>query len=464
MQSISDPLNLLHEDGAWFARAHELRLWVVRCDENLRKPVLTLLPKLEFHHDNDRAWPVLIDAHTSQDDGWQLRANNLAADWSRRVEAFAEAGVTQVPVEAQHGPTGLEAFHGTLAQIGRVVAPPLSGLVVVLAPTIVESGAPLEAELYALLTNASVADCRFVLILGVEVEPPRALIEALGPAACLVTTCEVDDAQRARDFAAMLASSAPAQFGMAGPEGVVPPRRVDDPPPLPVEVRDAALRAKGIDPAMIDGAPEIRAKVLGAAIALEQGRGDEAIRLQSEACERCMSLGLFELAVITRVGLAAYLSGLGQRPAAKQQVRAAIELAQRCELHRCASQAQLSLGLLHALDREYESALGAYSESARSAEAGAEPTLAIEGWRMAGQLSLQLGDDQTGANAFNQALRVAAASSAELVAASSASEAARSLAAVYERHGMRAQAISLYEQADAMEQGEGQVAPGEASA
>ena len=82
MQSISTPLNAMHEDGAWFARAHELRLWLVRCDGNLRKPIVTLVPKLEFHADNFSAWPLLVDAHVAggpDPGGWQVRANVLAA-------------------------------------------------------------------------------------------------------------------------------------------------------------------------------------------------------------------------------------------------------------------------------------------------------------------------------------------------------------------------------------------------
>ena len=107
MQSVSDPLNRFFEDGSWFARAHELRLWVVRYDASLRNPLLAMLPKLEFHADNRSAWPLLPDAHTREDDRWQLRANGLAADWGRRVEAFAAEGVEQGPIEGIEDPRGL---------------------------------------------------------------------------------------------------------------------------------------------------------------------------------------------------------------------------------------------------------------------------------------------------------------------------------------------------------------------
>src|SRR5690606_22069983 len=130
VQSISDPLNRFHEDGSWFARAHELRLWVIRCDATLRKSVLDLVPKLEFHADNRSPWPVLPDAHTKADDGWQVRANGLAADWMRRVEAFAKDDVHQGPVAAPQGPTGRAAFRTTAAAILEAMVAPLAGVVV----------------------------------------------------------------------------------------------------------------------------------------------------------------------------------------------------------------------------------------------------------------------------------------------------------------------------------------------
>lgn len=451
MQSLSDPLNRLYDDGSWFARAHEIRLWAIRCDENLRKPVLALLPKFQCHHDNDRAWPVLFDAHTSRDDGWQLRANNLAADWGRRVEAFAADGVVMTPVEARMGPTGFAAFRDTAAAILAAVNKPLSGLVIVLAPTIVDDPGKLEAELFELLGDPDLRGCRWVLCLDVDLPWPGAMLHALGQERALATECRVNDAQRAKDFAAALGSTDPTKFGTAWPVGVVPPPRVDDPPPLPREQRDAALRAHGINPAFLDAAPQIRAKTLGAALAMKEGRGADAIALQREATALCADLELFELLVITKTALASYLSGLGHRALAKQEVGEAIELSRQHALGRSESLAWLTLGLLHNLDGEHQQAVGAYTEAARSAEHAAEPILAIEGWRMAGQLAMGLRADQAAVDCFLLALRVAEDSDPELAKHSSAPEAARALANLYERRNMPAQAASLHAHADALE-------------
>lgn len=455
MQSFSDPLNLLHDDGSWFARAHELRLWVVRHDENLRGPVLTLLPKLEFHADNVSAWPLLPDPHTKADRGWQPRANRLAEDWQRRVEAFAQAGVAQGPVAAVRSPRALDAFRATAAAIGKSLAPPLRGLVVVLAPTIVEEPAALESALTELMGDPALQHCRWVLALDLDVPPPRVLLEALGPERALTTVCRVDEAKQQRDLAAMLGGGDPARFGLAGPVGVTPPRRVDDPPPLPKEQRDAALRASGIEPVLLERAPEIRVKVLQASIAMKDGRGVEAVERQRQARDLSADVGKPELWVILQVTLASYLSGTGQRGLAKRELGQAIEQARAHELGRLEAQSQLALGMLHALDDEPAEAVRAYTAAAHVAERTGEPLLAIEAWRTAGQLAARHGQDPAATSALQQALRLASDLPPATVKATSAPEAARQLAAIYDRRGMTAQAASLYVQADAMERGEG---------
>lgn len=454
MQSFSDPLNLLHDDASWFARAHEIRLWVVRHDESLRGPVLTLLPKLEFHADNHSAWPVLPDPHTKTDRGWQPRANRLAEDWQRRVKAFAEAGIEQGPVSAVRHPRGLEAFRLTAAAIGQAMAAPLRGVVMVLAPTHVDEPAVLESALTELMGDPSLLHFRWVLALDLDVSPPRVLIEALGPERALTTVCRVDEAKQKRDLAAMLGGEDPTRFGMAGPVGVTPPRRVGDPPPLPKEQRDAALRAAGIEPALIDQAPEIRKKLLQASIAMKEGRGLEAVERQREARDLSATVGKPELWVILQVTLASYLSGTGQRGLAKRELGLAIERARAEQLGRLEAQSHLALGMLHALDREPGDAIRAYTEAARVAERASEPVLAIEAWRTAGQLAAAHGQDPAAASALQQALSSASDLPSADVKASSAPEAARQLAAIYERRGMTAQAASLHVQADAMERGE----------
>lgn len=454
MQSISDPLNLLHEDGSWFARAHELRLWVVHCDENLRGSVISILPKLEFHHDNASAWSVLPDAHIQTDWGWQLRANRLADNWDRRVEAFAEEGIEQIPVTSVQMARPLDGFRATASSIIRGMVEPLRGLVVVLAPTVVDQVNQLEATLSELLGDPALQLCRWVLVLDVDAPPPHILLDALGPERAMLTPCRVDMAQQRQDLDAMLAGGDPIRFGMAGPVGVSPPPRVKDPPPVSKQVRDAELRKRGVDPAMFDHAAKIREKLLQASIAMKDGRGPDAIEAQRGARDLCAKMDDPELWIITQVTLASYLSGLGHRPQAIRELQLAIDQARARGLGRLHTQALLAMGMLHTLDNKLSEAMVAYTEAGRVAEAADEPILAIESWRSAGQLAACHRQDEAAENAFRHALRLAAGIQPTEVKSSSAPEAARQLAAIYERHRMQAQAASLYAQADAMDRGE----------
>jgi hypothetical protein len=62
-------------------------------------------------------------------------------------------------------------------------------------------------------------------------------------------------------------------------------------------------------------------------------------------------------------------------------------------------------------------------------------------------------DAQTAIGCFREALRIAAASPEAVAQVSSAPEAARKLASLLRDRGMAAQAVSLEEQASAMERG-----------
>jgi len=241
---------------------------------------------------------------------------------------------------------------------------------------------------------------------------------------------------------------------MAGPRGAKPPPRVDDPPPLPREKRDAALREAGVDPALLDAAPKLRQLVLGAAMAMKEGRGNDAVRMQREARDLSARAGQPAIAVIAQIALASYLSGMERRDLAANELREAVQLAQRHQLGQHESQARLALALLMALDKKLPEAAREYAAAGRAAEEAKVELLAIEAWRLAGQFGLQAGvDGQTAINCFREALRIAAASPEAVAQVSSAPEAARKLASLLREKGMAAQAASLEEQAAAMERG-----------
>ncbi len=135
MQSISSLLDRLREHAAWFARASEMRLLVVRASGDLRKPALQLLQGMEFHADNRRAWLVLEDGRTHADDGWKSRSACLVEQWERRRKAFAEEGVV------------LSEVFGPSAET-QPVSPARAGLLDRLRPSVSASVPSLELEAF----------------------------------------------------------------------------------------------------------------------------------------------------------------------------------------------------------------------------------------------------------------------------------------------------------------------------
>lgn len=451
MQALSEALNRLFVDGSWFARDREVELLVVRAGAELRKTALQILAGLEFHHDNRSAWVVLEDSHSRAGAGWPVRANRLLANWEARREAFKKNEGIEMPPAGLSPEQAAVSFRDAGAAVLRALQPPLEGYVFVLAPAVVEDVDALGAEVEQLLRDPALRRSRWVWVLDEAAPWPR-LLEQLGKRA-MRCDCVPDPAKHAGDLAALVSSS-PQSFGRAGPRGVTPPKRVDDPPPLDPTQRDALLRKAGIEPEYLEKTPELRQLVLGAALAMKEGDGAQAIRLQRAACELTASLKLPEVTVICQVALASYLSGLGQREAALIELNAAVGLARSRDMGLQEAQARLAKALLLALDRRYNEAAREYVECATRAEKAKVPLLAIEAWRLVGQMAVQIKVGEQAITCFREAIRVAGGASPEAVQLSSASEAARKLAAIYRDRGMLAQAQSLFAQADAMERGE----------
>lgn len=459
MQAISSALNQLLETGSWFVRAGEIKLWVARVNADIRKTALQILAGLEFHNDNRSAWVILEDAYTKADPGWQVRANRLLAHWEDRRKAFREKEGIEMPKAqlgalappAREAPHAVDPMRNTCAAVLDALRPPLEGFVIVLAPGIVENLETMGVEIEALAKDMALRCCRWVWLLEAT-QPWPSLLERLGPVG-LRCECIPDPAQHKKDLDAMMAAP-PTMIGRAGPRGVTPPKRVDDPLPMSPEEREAILRQAGLDPAYCEKAPDMQRLIFGAAMAMKDGKGSDALRMQREARDLAASLKLFEVAVLCQVALASYLSGLGRREEALAELHGAIELAQRHGLGLPEAQAHLAAALLLALGKRFPEAANEYAACARRSEEVKVPVLAIEAWRMAGQVNLQANVEAQAVSCFKEAIRVAEGSEVDTVKNSTASEVARKLANLYVRLDLPAQAESLFTQAEAMERGE----------
>src|SRR5690606_18510116 len=246
MRSLAGPLGELHEHAAFFARARELRLLDVTCSAELRPAALEQLPQLEFHADNSSPWIVLEDAYTRADSGWKMRGNRLAPQRTTRRPTYPAAGCDVEPVSASSD----ETVPGSIDVVGQLLSglrPPLAGLVVILAPTILDDSHALLEDLTALLADPRLAAARWILLHDTT-WTPRPLLDALGPAA-LKCACVLDPgAQRGDLLALMAAPTTPGKPWLAGPQGVeLPAPAKPSRPPDP-----ALLREHGIEPALLD--------------------------------------------------------------------------------------------------------------------------------------------------------------------------------------------------------------------
>lgn len=484
MQSFSAPLNQLHEDSSWFARAHEIKLFVVRTSGDIRKAALKFLAGLEFHADNFSPWILLEDPYTKENDGWIYRSNRLVKDWERRREAFAKEKVelpeVQVAMEkgippkvylnpsdfhkAMERSPGLAVFYHTIIEVIRALRPPLKGIVLMLAPSMVDTPEKLEGELELLLTAEDLDTCRIVLVIDQELQHPQRLFDVLKDKG-LFCECVVDQKKYANELKGMMVGEnnedeVNVMSGVgAFPRGVIPPKRIDAPPELPTEERDEALLKAGINPEFLNQSPLFRKLVFGAAFAFKDGDMSEAIRQQLEATMLCSQLEMYELEVTCRITLANYLSGIGQINIAIQELEEAVACATQNNLPNVQSQAHLALGLLHSQEKKYPQSANDYACAARTAESAQIDLLAIEAWRMSGQMSLQAGNEEDTILSFQEAIRVAGDTDEQTLKASSAPEAARQFAVFCQKRGFNAQAESLFSQADQMEQGDNNFDP-----
>ena len=470
MDALVQPIERVVEAGEWFVRTPSLRVLHIVTSGLLRTPVLSHLCASELLEANTCPFFVLEGPTEPGDDGWTLRAEELRLDW----EGLAKSAPDDVFVEPlwapQHARTPLTRFGLELGRALASVRAPMTGLVIVLAPVWVRDPEVWRRDLEILLAERGLAGARFVIV---ELEEPHALpvVRKLGGAAehldLRVDEAALRDEANARLDAMKNAppgATGPQLVGAAGPR-VTPPRRKRDPAPLTPEQREETARQIGIAPAMLD--PDVmqslRVLVLSAAAAMGEKNAPEAVRLQREARDLCMQHGLAREAVVNELVLAGYVLQGGSPARALELFRDARGRAEAAQLADFAVQAQMAVGSCLLVLKQVDEAAAAYAQAGQlGANAGA-PILAIEAYRMCGQLLASRGKLQEASTAFRRALDTAEDGGEAVKTGSTAMEAARELAALCRKHGLTQQAASLEAQAAAIEAsihaGEGSAPP-----
>ncbi len=454
----------LADDVTWFFRTPELRFFHVATGATERSVALHQLTLSEGHAFNHSPFFVLQDAHLSIDPGWVARAERMGAIHAERRKLLADEGMELSTLPALvHGPSDIRTFVDQLLRCLKAQhgVSPLRGIVVVLAPAIVEHSDAFVASLLALGAEKALADVRWIVL-----ELGDTLAKGLSrarPEAVLLARCEVDQLVYRREHLAAMAAaaSAPANAsaaqlsGGAGPKGVLSP-----------DQREAARRS-AIDSAALEkevGAGSalagasglaIRHDILAAAVAIQEGDVTRAVKLQGNAVRACATLP--RLACLLELTLATYLLQSGDTAAARTTFPIVAARSEEKGMFDLAALAFTAWGASLAVSgsrSDTREAVARYLRAGDLAKMASEPILVVESYCMAGQLCARMGDEEGAITAWKQGLAAACAAPPEVAALSSGPLVARTLAKFLQTHGSLSAASSLLDQADDMERGE----------
>jgi len=452
MESIAAPLRRLHGEGTWFARASEIKLLYVRADATLRASAVELLGNLEHHSDNRAVFFRFDDPFAEPERGWPDRVQRLQDQFAEKIEAVAPADIRLAPLGRPAGTpqVGAAAFGAWLMEIPAALATPLTGAVVVLAPTRVapDQEAFFRQEIAALVTSPRLPHVRWIVVEtdGGALNP---IAERLGPAA-LTCICAVDEKQQQDDLAAAGAASVADPIPEsqpvlrwrapgAMPDVAPPPRRN-----LPALPSDEALEAAGLSPKFVKGGGEaLKRLVLGGALAMRRGKSVDAITLQSRAAELCAEMEMPREQILNLHVLGGYVIAAGLRAKAREVYVKAGMLASGGEHHDLAAQSELALGMMDTIEKRPAEAAAHYSAAGRLAETAKIEALAIECWRMAGQLALAARLEGPAVECWKRAFELIEPLEPDVRKLTGAPEVARALAALFRKRGQVAQAESL---------------------
>jgi tetratricopeptide (TPR) repeat protein len=460
MEALLRPMRRLREDGAWFARAKEIRCWYVATTADLAQAATKVAVAQECHADNDSLFFTFEEPLLPGNEGWHSRAERLRKSFAEKQKGLSEAGIAVAPLAARPSEPPADElleFTAVLQQVVSSLTPPLRGIVVVLSPTRTDGDPALVHRIRSLVDARGLVQVRWIVVER-DSQHLRRVAEDFGDRG-QVTECFQDDAEYKKDFAALagppdlspVVPDAPRVWRApgAGPDVVAPPRKREAPPPT-----DEQLRAEGLSPLYVKGGGErLRNLQLNSALAASEGRYADAARLQSAAADLCARMEMPREQAAGTMVLGSYLLAGGQPGQARAAYERAAEVAQQNGLKDQAANAKLGLGMLAANAGQHQAAMGHYAEAARLAKEGGNPVLAIECFRTAGRFAFDLGAVEAASDAWNRALTIAAGLPPKQAQATSAAEVARGQAGIERSRGAEQEAIRLEARAFAFEHG-----------
>ncbi|PRQ02444.1 hypothetical protein ENSA5_22620 [Enhygromyxa salina] len=463
MDALTEPIEQVVEAGEWFVHTPELRLLYIATSNMLRNTVLEHLTASELLDDNTEPYFVLEAPTEPGDAGWTLRSDELRADWEGLVES-APASVPLTPLWPElAGERPLARFCLELAAALDRLQPPMTGLVIVLAPVWIRDAERWREDLALVLGEPRLAAARFVVV-EVDDELTLPVVEQLGDAAERVDA-RIDEPALRKQMQdrvnamknAPPGATGPQLTGAAGP-AVAPPPRKSAKPPLTPDQKQALAQEVGIPPVFMDeqAMHQLRVHVVSAAT-LAQTDPLAAVAAQGQARDMCVANGLTREAVVNELVLGGYMIQAGGAEPAIETFGSAKARAREAGFVELELQAQMAIGAALVIAKRGDEAIVAYNEAGELGLASQETQtpvpkiMAVEAYRMAGQLLASSGREQDAANMFWRALEAVNAVEEDQRPNSSASEAARALASLCRKHGLHQQAMSLDAQAIELE-------------
>ena len=463
MDTIYQPLSRVAEAMQDFVRRKELRLLHVVTSGPLRLAVLEHIAAAEHFGANRSPFFVLEAPCEADDHGWTIRSEELRRDvdelrgrggrGERGEEESAPPTVRATPNHARTA-ASIGLFGVELRALADSMRPPMDGIVIVLSPLWVRVPKLWVEEIAALTFQPGLAAVRWVIV-DLEDAVCGPLAAALGGRARTIDA-RVNGAACRAEAVGMLAAMGTAPpgatgarlCGAAGPRELPPPRKT-----AAKELTPMLAKEVGLPEALADAsvAQRLRALTLSAAHAMRDGKAADALRQQCEAQQLCLDAGLVRESLVLEIVLGGYALQGGAHRHALETFRQARRRAEAAGFAELAVQAQLAVAASLLAQRRTDEACAAYAEAGQLGAAMKTPVLAIEGYRMAGQLLAAAGKAELAGTAWRRALDLADNATALDRKTSTAAQVARALAALCRTHRLVAQAAALEVQAAAME-------------
>lgn len=450
MQSIRGPLEKLVVALQRFVADSDLRLLQVVTEGALRTTVLEHVAAAEHLSLNQCPFVILEAPSEADDDGFDIRADELRTDLEAGMPEALEA---TPPSDPSH--EGLSGFGLLLASTLSSMPETLDGLVVVLAPLWVRDEARWNAGVRSLLERPELARARFIVV---DPDEPvsRTIREQLGARALDVEVrIDRDVARRelAEQLAALRASpvgnEGPRAVGAAGP-AVPPPARQGRP-----SASDAsALRDENEPAASALSNPELardlRILLLSVVASLSDGAPVQAVRDLRRTIELCRSSGLLREAITLELMLGSAVLQQGRVESALDVLGEARKHAHEMDASDLEVQCLLSLGVARMQAGRADEAASTLERAGKLGAESGQTVLAIEAYRACGQVLITQERYELAIRAWNKALALTDSAPPAEVSASSAPEMAQALAMLCREHGLTSHAADLEARAEAL--------------